>query len=698
MTTKWLRWLYGVATAIALIPIWSVHYLPTQDGPSHLYNSWLLRELIRGSNAAIEHAYRIDWRPHPNWLTSAVLALLMTIVPPLIAEKLFVSGIVVVFAVGIWKFSGEEGRPYAFLALPFAYNLMFQSGFYNFCAGLGLYFLTVAVWWERRARTDVRTIALVATLLLVGYFTHPLPTLLAMGSIGLLGIATRASWKHLLAFVPVLPLFAWFAHTRGGGATAEKAPLGQILSYIAKSDVLFTFDAWQTWLGIAVSIILAILLIASRPRGARNAFALLILAMLAIYLFAPTSIVGGQLVRERMALFVALVPLAWIAPRWPQRVTNAIAVGLALLSITYSAYLTRRYRAMDRRMTELVDAAQWIGHDTVFLPLTVDRAPRGSFVGVLAHAIDYVAIEKRCVDLDNYETGTDYFPIANNPDIVAPDIYAIEAQTAFLDLAQFTSRAEYVFTRNIGSKAPVWTQLLRDYDVVHASPAGTVWRVTPERSGAPVECILLPVAGSTGPRGAPGGVWWNVTQSVRNDSSETAHIHATGCAEPPCEFELAPKQSVALSANGSFLVVYTEAKSAKRLTFTTIAERTAADGSKMSMPMPAVHERDFDRGTLTIANVPFDESSRPSLRAWTFGPHGPALIVRAIDASGRVLGEKPLGIDDHAYSVSPDLRSEFPNVRGHVNVVLDAGAQGRVWGFVSVNDPKTPLPMQLYPR
>src|SRR5258708_8094313 len=134
-----LRWLYGTTVLIALAPIWSVRYLPTQDGPSHLYNSWLLRELLRGTNAAIEHAYRIDWHPNPNWLTSAVLALLMTVVPPLVAEKLFVSGIVLLFAAGIWMYAGDEGRPYAFLAIPFAYSLLLQSGFYNFCVGLGLY-------------------------------------------------------------------------------------------------------------------------------------------------------------------------------------------------------------------------------------------------------------------------------------------------------------------------------------------------------------------------------------------------------------------------------------------------------------------------------------------------------------------------------------------------------------------------------
>src|SRR5258708_25689109 len=104
-----LRWLYGTTVLIALAPIWSVRYLPTQDGPSHLYNSWLLRELIRGSNAAIEHAYRIDWRPHPNWLTSAALALLLSVVPALLAEKLFVSRIVLLFAIGICTFAAEDG-------------------------------------------------------------------------------------------------------------------------------------------------------------------------------------------------------------------------------------------------------------------------------------------------------------------------------------------------------------------------------------------------------------------------------------------------------------------------------------------------------------------------------------------------------------------------------------------------------------
>jgi hypothetical protein len=694
-SVKNLRWLYAALALIALAPIWSVHYLPTQDGPSHVYNSWLLRELIGGGRGAIAEAYRIDWRPHPNWMASAVMALLMTVVSPIVAEKLLVTGIVLLFLYGIWLYAGEEGRPYAFLALPFAYNLMLQSGFYNFCIGVGLYFVTVAVWWRRRERTDTRTLALVAVLLLLTYFAHPLPTVLAMGSIVLLGVAARSSPRHLLSFVPVIPLLGWFALTRGGGGAAERLPASELAAYIAKSMVLFTFDQWQTWLGIGLFVLIVVLIATSRPAGPRRSFVLPMLAMLAIYAFAPSSIVGGQMVRERMALFVALVPLAWIAPRWPRRVTAVLTLALSVLSLVYSGYLVRRFRTMDRRMAELVDAARPIGKESTFLPLVTGRAPSGSFVGILAHAVDYAAIERRAVDLDNYEPGTDYFPIANNPDLVAADIYAIEAETAFIDLATVGARAGYVFTWGIGPGSPLWPQLVRDYHLVSTRGAGQVWRASLERAGTHVQRILLPVAGSIGRRGAPGGVWWNVTQSVRNDGDAPAFVHVAGCAGGQCAFELAPHASHPLTSEATFLVAY--AGEGDALTFTTVAERTAPDGSTTSMTFPAVRQRDFRTGKTSIAGVPFDDAARPSLRAWTFGNRPPSLKVRVIGPDGRTLGEKAYGIPGDRHTVVPDLRADFPGVRGPVTITLDAGP-GQVWGLVSLNDPKVPMPRQYYAR
>jgi len=199
---------------VAIAPIWSVRYLPTVDGPSHVYNSWILHSLLRGVHGPIAEWFRIDWRPNPNWIGHAVMSLLMFVVSPIVAEKVFVTGIVLLFLFAMWRFTGafdERNHIYAFLAVPFAYNLLLQNGFYNFCAGTALYFLIVAVWWQRRDQPNARTIALVATLLLLCYFSHALPVILSMASIGLLWLLTlrgrplAVHARHLLAFVPAAP-------------------------------------------------------------------------------------------------------------------------------------------------------------------------------------------------------------------------------------------------------------------------------------------------------------------------------------------------------------------------------------------------------------------------------------------------------------------------------------------------------------
>ena len=128
----------------------------------------------------ISRYFEIDWRPHPNWIGHAVLALLMTIGPPVIAEKILFSAIVLLFFASMWWYSGKS--VYAFLAFPFAYHQFLQTGFYNFSVSISLYFLIVAMWWKRRESPNPKTIALIAVLLVVCYFSHPMSTVLAMVS------------------------------------------------------------------------------------------------------------------------------------------------------------------------------------------------------------------------------------------------------------------------------------------------------------------------------------------------------------------------------------------------------------------------------------------------------------------------------------------------------------------------------------
>lgn len=442
MNDATLRRLYFALALVSLAPIWSATYLPTCDGPSHVYNSWLLRELVHG-NANLAQWYAIDWRPHPNWSGHAVLALLMTVVTPRIAEKLLVSSIVLLFLGALWRFTSH--KPYAFLALPFAYHLLLQMGFYNFCIGAALYFLI--------ASTTRPVVA--GALLLLCYFSHPMPAVLAV-----IAVCVARKW---LAAIPTAALLAWFFAARG--ATIEPAHVGArgLFDYLMKMWVLLTFDDVQSKLGTALFWLIVALIVYTLARRQWSWPMVMTLVMIIFYARSPAASSGGTMIMERMALFVVLSPLAWLAPL-PRRAGTALVIVLTIVSLAYSGYLVTRYRNVSATMTAFVRSANALGTNSTFIPFVADARPAGTFVPVLAHAIDYAAVDKRSADISNYEAIAGYFPVRFRPDAPPPDIYAMAAQSINLDA--YAPRVPYVFAWHLRADAPVFPQLERLYERV----------------------------------------------------------------------------------------------------------------------------------------------------------------------------------------------------------------------------------------
>src|SRR4051795_9696667 len=94
--------LFLVIALFHLLPIWRVHYVPTVDGPSHLYNAQVLHELAKGT-PEFARVFRADLRPFPNWLGHILLSLALGIAPPLIAEKPLLHAIGPLFLRRRWK-------------------------------------------------------------------------------------------------------------------------------------------------------------------------------------------------------------------------------------------------------------------------------------------------------------------------------------------------------------------------------------------------------------------------------------------------------------------------------------------------------------------------------------------------------------------------------------------------------------------
>src|SRR5947209_5672559 len=331
--------LFVITALFHLLPIWRVHYVPTVDGPSHLYNAQVLHELAKGT-PEFARVFRADLRPFPNWLGHILLFLALGIASPLIAEKLVLSAIVLLFLGGCWKLAGvidPRSRVYAFLVMPLAYSALLQMGFYNYFLGVGVAMFAIAAWWERRA-------TLSGGLLLLCYFAHAVPAIVALLMMAVIWIVSRQwrCWPQLLAMLPSIALLTWFAlqpKPPGGDWTWTGAFVWQPLLRVM---LLLTFDMRQLTFGTIVGGLMLLLIAITiaienvdwkRGRiviGEREAFLLLTLIAVALYLAAPLGVQEGFVLKARLVIFPYVLLLPWLTPRLGR---FAFAFLLAIVAI-----------------------------------------------------------------------------------------------------------------------------------------------------------------------------------------------------------------------------------------------------------------------------------------------------------------------------------------------------------------------------
>ncbi len=182
--------------AAYLLPVWAFAYLPTQDGPSHLANAEMILH-YGASTAGVEEFF--EFRPQciPNWTSHLLLAGLLALFPPLIAEKLLVTLYVLGFAGGFRYFLSSFGprcRPLSWMGLLFVYNRCFWMGFYNCCLSLVLFWFIVGLCVRSRGTLSLPRTALLAVLFTLAFFTHLVGFLLSLA--GALGAVVLAPWTN----------------------------------------------------------------------------------------------------------------------------------------------------------------------------------------------------------------------------------------------------------------------------------------------------------------------------------------------------------------------------------------------------------------------------------------------------------------------------------------------------------------------
>jgi hypothetical protein len=496
-------WLFLGMAIVNVVPVWAWTYFPSQDGPSHLYNSFVLAHYR--DSALLQQYYRLHWSPAGNALTHALFPALLLVFSPLLAQRIFLTlycaGLPFAFryAVRSWNRSDDVMSFAGFLLI---YNVFLHYGFWNFCFSIVL-FLVAFGYLARHAATVTWRVAGWMTLLsFATYLAHILSWIMLVlaASVLFLDAFVRREWKRLplLGVATLLPgilaLLYFWAATAGpnGGALTGPMTLRQRLWSLYGFPFLRGFTYAETDFAACVVAFALALLVAvvwrywrqHRQLPWNTGFSLCAICVL-LTIASPAN---GNFLQSRIALYAFLFLLLGMAAIGEfGRATPLVRAVLIGLSIAGILLRIGPYRHWNEVLTEYTQAGDYVASDSTLLPVRFVADQDGSLRPTL-HAAG-LFIPKVFVDLYDYEAAVDYFPVQFQPNRFPKDTLGWTNEfDRFPPLfrprlyEQATGgRVDYILVEVSGTAADPWPErkysasALADYRLVYMShPHGLV--------------------------------------------------------------------------------------------------------------------------------------------------------------------------------------------------------------------------------
>ncbi len=444
---EWL--VFILLVAIWMIPVWANRYFVTLDGPSHVYNSFVVLEFLKHHDTDFwGRFYILKNQFNPNWFSHLTLAFLLNFFSPEVAEKILVSIYVLLFSIlgrALVTRINPANKMFSYLLLLFAFTHVFQMGFYNF--SFGLVFMMGSLWfyikYHQRMETTRFILAGVAVFMLT-YIAHPMGYLIAVGTTAgylfLNAAFTNEPLKHKFtsllksatAFtLIILPSFAFFLYfifvsspEPASGVRATGKELYDLLTSF--TGILNMVEAEEPFTKIAFSFFEILLLVGIVVRvftfrlAAYDIFLVISAALMWFYFSAPASFAGGGMINDRLQILPVIPLICWFAslnyPRWFQIPVAATAVSLSLCLLVVRLPVHRQASLL---VEEYQSTEKYIKPYSTVLPLsyahngkTTDGKLLTNRTWIFFHSADYMGAGKPLIMCGNYEANTPFFPLS----------------------------------------------------------------------------------------------------------------------------------------------------------------------------------------------------------------------------------------------------------------------------------------------
>lgn len=368
--------IFAFLLLLQLCPIWFSPFPAMHDYPNHLARAQILHEY--SANESYQATYERDWRLLPNLAIDLIVPTLMDIVSIEMASKIFLSLIVLLFALGLHLLGvAINNQPHwnSLVTTFFLYNFTFAYGFVNYMFGLGLFFITLALWMFWRSAWTYSRIVVLCLLAMASYVSH-------LSAFVFLGISVSCltafhvaksrsfQFQHGIGLFPlVLPTLEYLRHSL---MTGPNSPMVWWHPLITKKVIglLYPFLSYDLLIDASLSLtFMLIVLTVIKLKAARLvSWELFLLAGIFLTLYAVAPMSGGAqasyLDRRFLLPSVVFFLLAFNVDQ-SRRVGHyviIVLVGLSVLRVAevwvYWNRIGQEIRSQVRMLEHLPDGAK----------------------------------------------------------------------------------------------------------------------------------------------------------------------------------------------------------------------------------------------------------------------------------------------------------------------------------------------------
>lgn len=504
------KYLFFLLVIINSLPVLIFPFFQTLDGPAHLYNVNLLKEIIIEKNPQIIHFFAIREEWIPNWSSHLLLLLFRFLFSSLLANKLFLLLITIGLPLSVFSILRKlvpQNQNLAVIALPFIYTFLFGLGFYNFCLGVVIFMFTLSYWIGIREKISLMKVSGFFLMLMIAYFTHIFIFVLVFSAI--LGYSLSNALEKilyrshnlkdlpieftviLLAGLPFVVLLVKYLTSRWGSSTVIKLPIKELLKWIVDVRPLIIYHypqelkytRWLFYLATGLFLYACVKYFFStgtirlKPmlQSKSTPFFLITIFFLVLYFILPnTPSSGASYISDRVLTFVYLTGfLGLFTMKYPQLIRN---ISYIIILVVNFGLLARYYdfqSGLNSTTKKFLEAAEYVENNSIVLPI------RNSDDWMDLHFSNYLGMEKPLVILENYEATTSYFPLRWNldelPSVQLGDTIITQfcLDNTFPASSKNNFKIDYILTWGNNDpdecKSNLLTLVESNYDLIYAS-------------------------------------------------------------------------------------------------------------------------------------------------------------------------------------------------------------------------------------